>query len=436
MNKNPKISVIVRTKNEEKWISSCLDSISRQRYRNFEVILVDNCSTDQTVEKAKKFDIERIISIDDFLPGLAINLGIRVSSGEYIVCVSGHCIPVNEFWLENLLRNFDSTEVAGVYGRQEPMSFTNDLDKRDLINLFGLDKRVQIKDSFFHNANSMIRRDVWEKIPFDEKVTNIEDRVWAQAVLENGYKIVYEPEASVYHYHGIHQERNIIRAKKVVRILESLAKGDQVSPILSGLNIIAIIPASGKVKMFNGRPLIEYTIKSAKESKYISDVIVATDNEEYKEISEERGARAPFLRPKFLSYNYVELIKIYHYTLDKLRKDGIFPDIIVMLEQEHPFRPPQFIDNLVELLFSGNYDTVFAARPEFKPCWGKYNDKYARLDKGAMPTTFKDPMYISLLGLGCVTHPGLIYEEKKLGDKIGILEINNFYSNIEIKCDE
>jgi len=50
-----KASIIIRTKNEEKWISICLNAIFKQDYKNFEVIIVDNCSTDKTVEKAKTF---------------------------------------------------------------------------------------------------------------------------------------------------------------------------------------------------------------------------------------------------------------------------------------------------------------------------------------------------------------------------------------------
>jgi hypothetical protein len=91
---------------------------------------------------------------------------------------------------------------------------------------------------------------------------------------------------------------------------------------------------------------------------------------------------------------------------------------------------------LVEMVVGGNYDTVLAARKEYKMCWGKNGEKYARIDNGVMPTAFKDPIYISLLGLGCVTHPHLIYEEEKLGQKVGILEVDNPYSPIEVKCDE
>ena len=56
----------------------------------------------------------------------------------------------------------DST-FAGVYGRQQPMSFSSLSDKRDLMIVFGLDRKVQIKDSFFHNANSIIKKEFLDK---------------------------------------------------------------------------------------------------------------------------------------------------------------------------------------------------------------------------------------------------------------------------------
>ena len=49
-------------------------------------------------------------------------------------------------------------KIAGVYGRQLPVSFTGDIDKRDLMLVFGKDYRIQKKDYFFHNANSMIKK--------------------------------------------------------------------------------------------------------------------------------------------------------------------------------------------------------------------------------------------------------------------------------------
>ena len=176
-------------------------------FKNIEVIIVDNLSTDMTVKKAKEFSV-KIITIKEFLPGKSINDGIKASKGKYIVCLSGHCVPTNENWLSNLINDLKNEEVAGVYGRQQPFSYSSDLDKRDLLTVFGLDKKIQKKDSFFHNANSAFRREIWNKFPFDEKVSNIEDRVWGQQVIDSNYNIIYEPEASVFHWNGIHHDSN------------------------------------------------------------------------------------------------------------------------------------------------------------------------------------------------------------------------------------
>ena len=75
-----KASIIIRTKNEEKWISICLNAIFKQDYKNFEVIIVDNCSTDKTVEKAKEWNV-KVVTLKEFKPGNAINFGIENSSG-------------------------------------------------------------------------------------------------------------------------------------------------------------------------------------------------------------------------------------------------------------------------------------------------------------------------------------------------------------------
>ena len=80
----PELSIIVRTKNEERWIGHCLKMIFKQDFQGFEVILVDNKSTDHTLVIAKRFPIKTIISIDEFLPGLALNMGIKESTGKYI----------------------------------------------------------------------------------------------------------------------------------------------------------------------------------------------------------------------------------------------------------------------------------------------------------------------------------------------------------------
>ena len=58
----PKVSIIIRTKNEERWITACLDAVFSQNYKDFEVIIVDNKSNDRTLDKIKSFNIQKIVS--------------------------------------------------------------------------------------------------------------------------------------------------------------------------------------------------------------------------------------------------------------------------------------------------------------------------------------------------------------------------------------
>lgn len=426
------ISIIIRTKNEERWITSCLKAVFNQEYKDFEVIIVDNNSTDKTVMKAKLFDV-RVIYIDDYLPGKALNMGVRASKGDFIACLSAHCIPVNSSWLSNLLRNFDSDKIAGVYGRQEPMSFSSDFDKRDLLITFGLDRKVQIKDSFFHNANSLIRKDVWEKIPFVEAITNIEDRVWAKEVLKSGYNLIYEPEASVYHYHGIHQNRDQERCSNVVRIIESLEMGERKNYLdAKKLDIIALIPMKEEVKYIGGKPLIEYTVERALESMYINRVIVLTDNSAIAEISIKAGAEIPFIRDPKYSDDKTNLITVLHYSLNKIEKLKISPDILAILQPNFPFRPKGLIDDLIRRLLSQGLDSIMPGVPAYGSYWIKRDNNLERIDEGDIPKDLKKPIYMGLKGLGCITYPVYVREKRFFGDNVGILPIHDPYCSIEI----
>ena len=427
------ISIIIRTKNEERWITPCLKGVFSQDYKDYEVILVDNESTDKTIEKAAQFNINKILTCKNYKPGFALNMGIRESKGEYIVCLSGHCVPVNDKWLSSLLENIVDKNVAGVYGRQEPLAFTPDSDKRDLSIIFGLDKKVQRHDSFFHNANSMIRRDLWEKIPFDEIITNIEDRLWAEKILQEGYNIVYEPKASVFHYHGIHQDGNNERCINVVRILEGLSRNVTGNINIDKLNIVAIIPITGEVQYLKDKPLMYYTIEAAKKSKYIKSIIVSTDNMETANVANGIGAETPFLRDTIFSEDYIDIVRVFQHSLEQLDSLKKFPDILITMKTTFPFRPPNIIDNMIEQLFDNGLDSIIAAKYENKSIWKGKDGKIELIDEGLTPRQYKDPTFIGLRGLCCVTHPEFLREGSMFGQNIGIYEIDSPLAHFEVR---
>ena len=434
------VSIIIRTKNEERWITPCLNAVFSQGFKDFEVILVDNESEDKTVEKAQQYNI-KLFSIKDYLPGLAINTGIQQSKGDIIVILSGHCIPTTTEWLSNLIRNLNDPIVAGVYGRQEPMFFSSDSDKRDLMTIFGMDKKRQIKDSFFHNANSAIKRKIWEEIPFDNETTNIEDRIWGQQVISKGYHIIYEPEASVYHYHGIYQDNDIKRCRNVVTILESLEKQNNKTRSndsyfeldITKLNVISLIPVKGEMDYCNDKPLIEYTLKHAFDSKYIKNTIVLTDNVDIASFAKNAGADVPFLRSPELSKEYVGIQQVLKDSLEQLEKMGYLPDIVVVMEVTYPFRPKGFVDKIIEQFVREGTDCLISGKPERRSAW--INDgKSVEVVSSLMPRHLKEKLlFISLFGLGFVTYPKHIREGDLMDNNIGIYTVVNPYSCIEVR---
>ena len=218
---NEKVSVIIRTKNESQWIGTCLQAVARQDYPDFEVIVVDNDSTDDTLSIVGRHDCKVVhIGDNEFNFSRALNRGIEVSDGTLLAMLSGHCLPADEQWLARLAMNFRDPRVVAVYGKQDPMRDSNPYDKRDLWITFGLDRKVQKRDYFFHNANSMIRRSVWDRIPFNEEINGVEDQDWAKKALKNDARIVYEPSARVFHHHGIHHGQSESRVSRVVRVIE------------------------------------------------------------------------------------------------------------------------------------------------------------------------------------------------------------------------
>lgn len=441
------VSIIIRTRNEERWIAQCIRKVTEQTLDDTEIILVDNLSTDKTVEKARYVEPDlTVVEIDDYMPGLALNEGIRISEGEFIVCLSAHCIPVDEYWLENLRGNFDEEgDVAGVYGRQVPVEFSDPVDKRDLIRTFGLERRVQERDTFFHNANSMIRRDVWEEHPFKEEVTNIEDQIWGNEVINAGYKLVYEPDAAVYHHHGINQGNDRNRMKSVVRTMENYEiqpenklgsdlEGNPLDP--ENLDIVSIVPVRRHINtgVDSDETLIAQTIDAALESTYINDVIVSTDSEQVAEKATDWGARAPFIRPEELSVKEVQTNEVFKFSLEQVEDQGRYPDVVVPLEITHPFRPSGMIDEMIEELLRTDFETIVASYPEYRPCWmSDGDDGFDRVNENTKFRQDRSPVQVGLVGLGCVTYPRQIRQGRRLGDNTGVHEISNPIATLEIR---
>lgn len=198
-------SFVIRTLNEAKHLGELLSAIHIQNYRElgFEVIVVDSGSTDNTLDIAAEFGC-RVINIkrEDFSFGRSLNIGCEAAEGEIIVIISGHCVPVDEFWLQKLCKPLIDGEVEYVYGRQIGGDQSYYSETRIFAKYFPERSSVPQEGFGCNNANSAILKRVWSKYKFDENLTGLEDMELAKRLVSDGGRVGYVGDASVYHYHA------------------------------------------------------------------------------------------------------------------------------------------------------------------------------------------------------------------------------------------
>lgn len=143
--------------------------------------------------------------------------------------------------------------------------------------------------------------------------------------------------------------------------------------------ILAIIPARGgskgvpkkNIKELKGKPLIDYTIESAKKSKYIDRVLVSTEDEEIAKVSKRSGAEVPYLRPSQLSQDNSPTIDCVIHMVNWLKEnENYIPDYVCLLQCTSPLRTYEDIDRAIEKALYLNMDGVVSVcEAEVNPYW-------------------------------------------------------------------
>ncbi|MCW8966769.1 MAG: glycosyltransferase family 2 protein, partial [Candidatus Pacearchaeota archaeon] len=97
-----KLSIVIPVYNEEKYIGKCLESLNKQTYKNFEIIIIDDGSTDKTVEIIKKFDVH-LIKGKHKGTAFSRNLGAKSAKGEILIFIDAD-MTFDKDYLKNLIK--------------------------------------------------------------------------------------------------------------------------------------------------------------------------------------------------------------------------------------------------------------------------------------------------------------------------------------------
>lgn len=202
--RQPKISVVIPARNAEKTLEKCLHSVLAQSYENYEVIVVDNGSTDgsrEIIESLAGKD-KRIQYV--FEPrrgrGVARNRGIERASGEIIAMTDADCV-VPPSWIEELVRPILYEGENAVLGFEDDLIgnyWTRNIQKANRSFLEKSRKGEYVAD--IDTKNFAIKASLMKEMMFDPAIKNLEDAELAVR-LRGVVKIRFLPSVVVGHRH-------------------------------------------------------------------------------------------------------------------------------------------------------------------------------------------------------------------------------------------
>lgn len=203
-----KFSIIVPAYNAEKYLRECLDSLSRQSYEGFEVIIIDDGSTDQTSDICSKYADKdakfRVIKKKNGGVSSARNLGLENANGEWVLFLDSDDILLPSS-LEFLGKSIDDnpSSVMHIWGWQEFSDegrtremFFSDLSSQ--VSVRDIRKRLFKGDPYMGYVwNKAFKRDLIGHIRFAEDIKYNEDRLFVfeyltELLLNNGVTCVNE----------------------------------------------------------------------------------------------------------------------------------------------------------------------------------------------------------------------------------------------------
>ncbi len=202
--KKPLISILCPCFNHEKYVEYFLDSILSQDYDNFEIIIVDDCSNDSTVEKIKKYNDKRINLICNKVNmgvNAALNIAFEYSKGEYLIFIASDDM-MKQGYLTKVAETFlNSVETGVIYSSLMIIDEKNNVSKQPDWAILKERNKFEILSDLFYSWNVLlspgmaIKREIFQKIyPLDLSLVQHQDYfMHINILLETEPKILIKP---------------------------------------------------------------------------------------------------------------------------------------------------------------------------------------------------------------------------------------------------
>jgi len=375
---SPKISVIITAHNYAGFVKQAIESVFSQTMDDYEIIAVNDGSTDTTAEVLGQYENHpkiKVLTLTNVGLAAASNAGVRASSGEYVIR-----LDADDYFDENILliesRILDTRpEIGMVYPDYYRIDKHGEI--LECVRLLKVNSEVKLLDRNPLAAGAMFRRASYDAIGgYNEKLRYQEDYDFWIRFIDKFHVYNVNLPLLYYRQHAESMSRNQearMEARRFVKkqFVEKKGGRDKKN-ILCVLPIVAYNRYRHKLALHEvaSKPLMSYVLGEALSADLVSRLIVDTDDSDIADMAKKLGAEVPYLRPAGLSGQSTHIDEVARYCLDWLRQNENYrPDIIAVLSYNYPMIREKHITEALDTMLLYDVDTVLSVTEDLTFHW-------------------------------------------------------------------
>lgn len=363
----PKVTVYTISHNYARYLPQAIRSVLDQTMRDWELIVINDGSVDDTEETLKGFGTDpRIRVVHQSFRGLpaSCNTAIAMATGEYIVR-----LDADDYFDENALLVLSGVldahpEVGLVY--PDYFLISSDGETLGYVRREKINNDVSLLDLPPHGAGTMVRRECFRVVGGYDESVDCQDGydLWLKFI--DRFK-AYNVNLPLFYYrkHPASLTTNPERILRARRALKERQVREQYGSSLP--SVLAIVPVRNgspigegwALRPLGGVPILQYTLDELKRCPLITRAVVVTEDAEVAAFARSQGVE-PLIRPAHLARINSPIEPTVLYTLDQVGRQGFAPEIVCLIYANSPLRRADHITEAINSLLIFRPDSLIS----------------------------------------------------------------------------
>jgi len=424
----PKITVYITTHNYGQYVDKAIQSVLQQTVDDWELIVIDDGSTDNTGEMLDRYRKHTKVQIvEQKNKGLNVtnNIALRLAAGKYIMR-----LDADDYLDENILLVLSNVlDTKPDVGLVYPDYYLVDQEGQilEIVRRKKIGEEVELLDLPAHGACTMIRKENLLEIGGYYEDFNRQDGydLWIKFIQHyNPYNV----NIPLFYYRQHEDSLTKDKAKLLETRSQIIRKFVEQNDI-SQMKVLCVVPvlANPAVKIgapfveMAGKPLISYTLDEVVKAKLLERVVVSSGSQEVLDHAGKYSGVGVHLRAKELMKTTSPIEKTLVSILDFLEnEDGYIPDAVCVCYINHPFRRAEHIDKAIDTMRIFNVDSVLSIQEELSFCYHHRRNGLEPIN-GGRKRNFRLEREAILKENGAIflTRTDVLRSGKFLGEKVG-----------------